>query len=114
MAKFGAFQVNRACRHAYVNLDIDLEPGRYEPESMEEFEAMEHLAAVPPLLDADGKPGEPFAVKLEDPDVPAPDADMAAGPVEEPALAEPPAAPPKAVETPAPSAPPAGAPADKE
>lgn len=102
MGDFGAFQVNRPCRHAYVHLEMDLEPGRYEPTSKEEFEAMEHLAAVPVADGPDGEPGEPFAVKLEDPAVPVPDADMASPVTEEPALAEPPPAAetPPAVEEP--------------
>lgn len=88
MGDFGAFQVNRPCRHAYVNLEMDLEAGRYEPKDMDEFVAMEHLAGV----QTPSGPSEPFAVKLEDPKVPAPDADIVAS-APEPPLAEPPAPP---------------------
>lgn len=105
MAQFGAFKVNRPCRHAYVNLEMDLEPGRYEPASMEEFEAMQHLAGVQLPPGPDGEPAEPFAEKIEDPEVHAPDADLGSQVTEEPSLPEPPAAKPPAVEPQAAKAP---------
>lgn len=69
MAQFGAYQINRACRHSFGALEMNLEVGRYEPQSAEELEAMAHLASVPPpAVDDSQVPGVPFAVKIEDPD----------------------------------------------
>jgi hypothetical protein len=94
VAEFGAFQVNRACRHAFGHLEMELEPGRYEPASLEEYEAMEHLVGVPVPPGPDGAPGEPFASKLENPNG-APDPETGVvrrASYVEPALPEPPTA----------------------
>ena len=89
-AQFGAFQVNRACRHAYgETIELELEPGRYEPKDAEDLTAMRHLATVP-LPDSEG---EFFAVQIEDPPAPVSAGERPEPDTTEPDLPEPPAAP---------------------
>jgi hypothetical protein len=103
MGQFGAFQINRECGIAYggdPHVELTLEPGRYEPQSSAEFDALMHLTTVP-VADVEGEggevvPGEPFAEKLEDAEVApegAHDDVVATAPMAEPVLSEPPAAP---------------------
>lgn len=105
MGDFGAFQVNRPCRHTFGDINMDLEPGRYEPKDADEYTAMEHLASV--SVPVEGPDGEvelvPFVVKVENPNG-QPDPQLGVvgpPPLEEPVLAEPPPAAAPVVEAPA-------------
>jgi hypothetical protein len=48
VGKFGAFDVAAACHISVGNDDIDLEPGRYEPVSVEEFNELRSVAEANP------------------------------------------------------------------